>query len=380
MHKVIWETLSNIWSYKLLTLDEDSLTTGGLVTIVVLGLVMLKLVPRLNSCLMQALHRKVTVPTQWRAGLIRVVRYLLFVAALGVIVKIAGVDHYFVRQTANLYMAIHGILDLKLFKFGKTDITLWSLTYLMVSSLVLVRAAAALRHYLANQLLARARLQDSGKYLIGAGAQYLVLFLGFVVLLQSAGIDLSAITVMVGALGIGLSFGLQQITNNFICGLILLFERPIRIGDKVQVGDVVGSVRDISLRATTVVTSKNIAVLVPNAEFITGKVQNWTLNDGRVAITFPFQMQSKEHPEIMQKEMLEVITHHKGISNNSKVSVLFDEINGESFKFVITVMTDAYLDSPDELKSELILLLSTHFRDYKPTTLPSDLILTTNSF
>lgn len=363
-----------------MALDEDALTVGGLIACILLFVLMVKLVPKLNSHLMQALHRKVVIPAQWRQGLVRVARALLFVMAFLLIIKIVGVDHYFGRQVSNFYVGIHSILDLKLFKFGKTDITLWALSYLLVSSLVLVRAAAALRHYLANTLLSRARIQPSGKYLIGAGAQYLVLFLGFVVLLQSAGIDLSAITVMVGALGIGLSFGLQQITNNFICGLILLFERPIRIGDKVQVGDVVGSVRDISLRATTVVTGKNIAVLVPNSEFITGKVQNWTLNDSRVAITFPFQIQCKEHPAIIQKEMLSVLSNHKGISKDSKSSVLFDEISGETCKFVITVMTDKYLETPDELKSDLILALSSYFRDYQPKTKTSDLILTPNGF
>jgi len=380
MHNNNWDIVGQIWSYKLMALDEDALTVGGLIACILLFVLMVKLVPKLNSRLMQALHRKVVIPAQWRQGLVRVARALLFVMAFLLIIKIVGVDHYFGRQVSNFYVGIHSILDLKLFKFGKTDITLWALSYLLVSSLVLVRAAAALRHYLANTLLSRARIQPSGKYLIGAGAQYLVLFLGFVVLLQSAGIDLSAITVMVGALGIGLSFGLQQITNNFICGLILLFERPIRIGDKVQVGDVVGSVRDISLRATTVVTGKNIAVLVPNSEFITGKVQNWTLNDSRVAITFPFQIQCKEHPAIIQKEMLSVLSNHKGISKDSKISVLFDEISGETCKFVITVMTDKYLETPDELKSDLILALSSYFRDYQPKTKTSDLILTPNGF
>lgn len=380
MHNNNWDIVGQIWSYKLMALDEDALTVGGLIACILLFVLMVMLVPKLNSRLMQALHRKVVIPAQWRQGLVRVARALLFVMAFLLIIKIVGVDHYFGRQVSNFYVGIHSILDLKLFKFGKTDITLWALSYLLVSSLVLVRAAAALRHYLANTLLSRARIQPSGKYLIGAGAQYLVLFLGFVVLLQSAGIDLSAITVMVGALGIGLSFGLQQITNNFICGLILLFERPIRIGDKVQVGDVVGSVRDISLRATTVVTGKNIAVLVPNSEFITGKVQNWTLNDSRVAITFPFQIQCKEHPAIIQKEMLSVLSNHKGISKDSKISVLFDEISGETCKFVITVMTDKYLETPDELKSDLILALSSYFRDYQPKTKTSDLILTPNGF
>lgn len=380
MHNETWDMVGQIWSYKLMALDEDALTVGGLIACILLFVLMVKLVPRLNSRLMQALHRKVVIPSQWRQGLVRVARALLFVMAFWLIIKIVGVDHYFGRQLSNFYMGIHSILDLKLFKFGKTDITLWSLSYLLVSSLVLVRAAAALRHYLANTLLSRARIQPSGKFLIGAGAQYLVLFLGFVVLLQSAGIDLSAITVMVGALGIGLSFGLQQITNNFICGLILLFERPIRIGDKVQVGDVVGSVRDISLRATTVVTGKNIAVLVPNSEFITSKVQNWTLNDSRVAITFPFQIQSKEHPAIIQEEMLRVLSNHKGISKNSKISVLFDEISGETCKFVITVMTEKFLETPDELKSDLILALSSHFREYQPKAKISDLILTPNGF
>jgi small-conductance mechanosensitive channel len=88
------------------------------------------------------------------------------------------------------------------------------------------------------------------------------------VILQSAGIDLTSLNVLVGAVGVGLGFGLQNITSNFFSGLILLFERPIKIGDRVEIGGVVGEVREIGARATTIVTDESVAMIVPDSLFV----------------------------------------------------------------------------------------------------------------
>ena len=95
------------------------------------------------------------------------------------------------------------------------------------------------------------------------------------VILQSAGIDLTSLNVFVGAIGVGLRFGLQNITSNFFSGLILLFERPIRIGDRVEIGGAVGEVREIGARATTIVTDESV-VIVPNSQFVSERVTNFS--------------------------------------------------------------------------------------------------------
>jgi small-conductance mechanosensitive channel len=108
---------------------------------------------------------------------------------------------------------------------------------------------------------------------------YAILALGFVVALGVLGIDLTKMTVLAGAFGVGIGFGLQSVVNNFVSGLILLFERPLHVGDTVQVGNLAGRVRRIGIRASVVRTAQGAEIIVPNAQLITEQVTNWTLSD-----------------------------------------------------------------------------------------------------
>ena len=111
---------------------------------------------------------------------------------------------------------------------------------------------------------------------LGAIVRYGVITLGVLVILQSAGINLTSLNVLVGAVGVGLGFGLQNIMSNFFSGLIILFERPIKIGDRVEIAGAIGEVREIAARATTLVTDENVAIVVPNSQFISERVTNWS--------------------------------------------------------------------------------------------------------
>lgn len=257
------------------------------------------------------------------------------------------------------YQAVYGVVNLKIFKLGEADITLWSLVYLVLASFILVRAAGIVRDWIATKILVRTKLQPNAQTAMATGAQYFIVFLGFVIILQSAGIDLSVITVMIGALGIGLSFGLQTITTNFVSGLILLFERRVRVGDLVKVGDVVGTVRDVSLRATTVITADNVAVLIPNSEFITSKVQNWTLSDNWIKFSFPYAVDSTDDPEAVRQEIHGVLSRYK--DGELQPSVLFEDLSGKQLKFNIRIRQRSS-DVSEDVRSELLLLLSQHFR------------------
>ena len=101
------------------------------------------------------------------------------------------------------------------------------------------------------------------------------------------GMDLTRVTVLAGAFGVGIGFGLQNVVNNFVCGLILLFERPVHVGDIVEVGDTLGEVRRIGIRLRTVRTTQGADIIVPNAQFITASVTNWTFSDQLRRIDLP---------------------------------------------------------------------------------------------
>ena len=127
--------------------------------------------------------------------------------------------------------------------------------------LALVWTTRRVTRWLIDHVLARRGVDIGLREAVGAIVRYLVISLGALVILQAAGIDLTSLNVLVGAIGVGLGFGLQNITSNFFSGLILLFERPIRIGDRVEIAGCVGEVTEIAARATTLVTDENVAII-----------------------------------------------------------------------------------------------------------------------
>ena len=118
-------------------------------------------------------------------------------------------------------------------------------------------------------------------YAISTMLHYAILLVGFFVALGALGIDLTKITILAGAFSVGIGFGLQNVINNFVSGLILLFERPIKIGDIIEVSGNIGEVRQIGIRASIIRTKDGSEVIVPNGLLISGQVTNWTLSDSR---------------------------------------------------------------------------------------------------
>jgi len=122
----------------------------------------------------------------------------------------------------------------------------------------------------------RLRLSRGLPYIISSLLHYTVLFVGFLLAVSALGVDLNRITILAGAFGVGLGFGLQGLVNNFVSGLIVLFERPVHVGDSIRLGDVIGRVQRIGIRSTTVRTPEGAEVIVPNASLVAEKVTNWT--------------------------------------------------------------------------------------------------------
>ena len=135
-----------------------------------------------------------------------------------------------------------------------------------------------------HRALRRLRMAEGTAYTILRITHYTIMLVGALVAFQFIGIDLSGLAVIFGLLSVGIGFGLQNITSNFISGLILLFERPIRVGDRVTVGDVEGDITEINIRSTTVRSLNNISIIVPNSDFVSSQVVNWSHRDPKVRL------------------------------------------------------------------------------------------------
>lgn len=255
-------------------------------------------------------------------------------------------------------------LNIPLFEIGVAPVTLWTIVSLVVLFVLLLWLTKKLKNWIVLTLLANSRIDIGVRQATGSIVRYVIVAIGFVVILQTVGIDLSTVTVLAGALGIGVGFGLQTITNNLVSGLILLFERPIKIGDRIEVGQVMGDVVDISTRATTVITNDNIAIIIPNAEFIGSKVTNWSYTTRDVRFNFPVRVSYREDPDIVRNLLLDVAGNHPGVLKDRKPDVLFQEFGESALHFILRVWTRDYTDRPGVLRSELNYTISRKFREH----------------
>jgi small-conductance mechanosensitive channel len=256
------------------------------------------------------------------------------------------------------------IWNMELFQLGDSSITLSSLMWLLASLVLLFTISSFIKRMLVNRVLTRYDLEMGTAESVGTIIRYGILLLGMVIILQTSGINLSALGILFGALGIGIGFGLQNISSNFISGIIILFERPIKVGDRVEVDGIAGNIVNISARSTTLITNDNIAIIVPNSQFINDKVINWSLNDKLVRFNIPVGVSYKEDPAKIKRILLEVAQNCEGVEKSPAPDVLFEAFGDSSLKFVLRVWSTEYSYVPPILKSKLYFSIFEKFKEH----------------
>jgi small-conductance mechanosensitive channel len=255
------------------------------------------------------------------------------------------------------------IMNLSLFNLGDSKLTIGLVLTLILSFVVLFVGAEWIRKLIVTKILSRYRLDVGTRKSIGTMVKYFLILAGIFSILQTNGLDLSAFGILAGAVGVGIGFGLQNITNNFISGLIILFEQPIKEGDRIEVGDVSGDVIKISARSTMIVTNDNISIIVPNSQFIDSQVINWSHNDRNIRFNFPVGVSYKEDPQKIKKILLEVAKNNGGVLNLPEPDVLFEEFGDSSLNFNLRVWTSEYINRPKVLKSQLYYEVFKRFKE-----------------
>ena len=218
--------------------------------------------------------------------------------------------------------------------------------------LVLGLIIQRLRHRIESRLTGRGVGPGAGHAMTMLG-NYLFWAVGLLVLLRIAGVDLSPLTIIAGAFSFGVGFGLQNIIQNFVSGIVILLERPIKIGDHIQIGEVVGEVTRISIRSTVIVTNDNIDVIVPNADFITGKVTNWTQTNRRVRFSVVVGVGYDSDPDQVSKVLIDIANQEDGVLSNPAPDVLFECYGDSALQFRLRYWTETFTDQPAVLKSRL---------------------------
>ena len=192
-------------------------------------------------------------------------------------------------------------------------------------------------------LLTRLNITAGSRYAISTLTQYTIVAFGLVLVFNILGGSWSEIQWLIAALGVGIGFGLQEIVANFICGLILLFERPIRIGDVVTVGETSGIVTRIRIRSTTIRNWDQKELVVPNKEFITGRLLNWTLSDPMARIVIPVGIAYGSDVGLALKLVSEAARQHERVLDDPEPLVTFENF-GDS---ALTIVLRAYIASMD---------------------------------
>lgn len=154
--------------------------------------------------------------------------------------------------------------------------------------------------------MTRSDVDPGVRYSIRRATEYGVIAVGVVISVQMIGLDLTALGLVFGLLSLGIGFGLQNLTANFISGLILLIERPVKLGDRVQIGDAEGDVIAINIRSTVVRGLDNVSLIVPNAELISNTVINWSHNDRRIRLSVPVGVSYQSDVDLVLATLLDV--------------------------------------------------------------------------
>src|SRR5437868_4830989 len=236
--------------------------------------------------------------------------------------------------------------------------------FLLVALLIAVFwLSSRTKRFLFNRFLAKSGLDRSLQYAIAQIVSNIVLIVGIFIVLDNAGIHLGALTVFAGAVGVGVGFGLQNIASNFISGLVILAERPITVGDRVEVAGIAGQVQHIRARSTVIVTNDNITMIVPNSKFIDSPVTNWTYGDPRVRFRIPVGVAYGSDINKVRDALLAVAHENPHTLKEPAPIVFLDQFGDNSIDFKLMVWSSEMSDRPSRYRSELNFAIAEKFRE-----------------
>ncbi len=260
------------------------------------------------------------------SGLARIVLFLL--AALVILAPWGFDSTSFVARVSGLYYGI---------EIGSFRITFASIFFALVIFAVVILLSRVFQRWLEQRFLPTTSIDPGLKNSIQTAAGYIGMFLAAILALSYAGINLGNIALVAGALSVGIGFGLQSIVNNFVSGLILLAERPIRTGDWIQVGTDEGTVKKISVRATEIETFDRASVIIPNSSLISGVVKNMYLRDnsGRTMVTVGVGYGSD--PDRVKTILLDIADKHEMVLKFPKAFVAFSDFGDSALVFQLYV-------------------------------------------
>jgi small-conductance mechanosensitive channel len=244
-------------------------------------------------------------------------------------------------------------LSFRLFRISETDVTVSSV---LISFAILIAtwiAAKVVRKLIAERLLARTHLAIGARYTVGRVLSYLIWAAGGMLALNAVGINATSLAAFGAALGVGLGFGLQDIVKNFVAGLIVLLERPVAVGDRIEIDNKTGDVIEIRTRSTVIRTNDEVYLIVPNSKFITDTVTNWSYRSSRIRFHVPIGVAANSNPRLVEEALLASARRVEGILPEPTPSVYFKGFGAYTLDFELLCWTKQMLSRRPAFVSEV---------------------------
>jgi small-conductance mechanosensitive channel len=234
----------------------------------------------------------------------------------------------------DLAAGVSGVLGATA-RFGAIEVSLGGVLGAVLMLAAALAASRFLRFVLAHDVLPRLRVTPGAQQAVSTTLHYAVIAAGAVLALGLLGVDLNRFGLLAGALGVGLGFGLQNVVNNFVSGLILLFERPVQVGDTVELGNLAGEVRRIGIRASTIRTFDGADVIVPNANLISDRVVNWTHSDRLRRMDVRVGVAYGSDPERVMQILRDVARAHPDVLEEPPPVAVFQGFGESALDFAL---------------------------------------------
>src|SRR5438034_10282329 len=230
--------------------------------------------------------------------------------------------------------------------------------FLLIALLIAVFwVSSRTKRFLFNRVLARSGLDRALQHAISQIVGYAVLVIGIIIILENAGIHIGTLTVFAGAVGVGAGFGLKNIASNFISGLLILAERPMAIGDRIEAAGITGQVRQIRARSTVIMTNDNIAMIVPNEKFIDSPVTNWTYSDRRVRFRVPVGVAYGSDVKKVREALIAAAREHPATLGDPAPDAFLEKFGDSTIDFQLIVWSEEMSRRPSRFKSDLNYLI-----------------------
>ncbi|MEZ2237809.1 cyclic nucleotide-binding domain-containing protein [Microcoleus sp.] len=265
-------------------------------------------------------------------------------------------------KAKHFFEQLSGAMMTPLFYVGDAHLSIAAIIKLILLAIVSFFVARIISEGIKRSVLVRMGLDRGSQEAISTIIGYILATFGCIIVLQGAGINLTSLTVLAGVVGIGFGFGLQNLATNFISGITLLFEHQIRVGDFIEIDNLLGTVENISIRSTIIKTIDGLFVIIPNIKFVETNIINWSYRDPRCRLHIPVGVAYGTDPVLVTEALLVAARKEPNVLSHPSPKVWFRGFGDNALNFDLLVWTDQPQES-DAIKSAVNFLIDYEFRN-----------------